>query len=119
MICRDTPTHGWVCGWLGGSVGQWMGSGHVTKYQINLDVIKIIQFCLKIYDLLRHPHLWVPLWQYPVCILNFTHKKHFCTITWVQSMMYAVAEPGFPQGGGATPQGGTNIQFGHIFPKTA
>ena len=49
MICRDTPTHGWVCGWLGGSVGQWVGSGHVTKYQINLDVIEIIQFCLKIY----------------------------------------------------------------------
>ena len=62
MICRDTPTHGWVCGWLGGSVGQWVGSGHVTKYQINLDVIEIIQFCLKIYDLLRHPHLWVGVW---------------------------------------------------------
>ena len=62
MICRDTPTHGWVCGWLGGSVGQWVGSGHVTKYQINLDVTKIIQFCLKIYDLLRHPHLGVGVW---------------------------------------------------------
>ena len=62
MICRDTHTHGWVCGWLGGSVGQWVGSGHVTKYQINLDVIEIIQFCLKIYDLLRHPHLWVGVW---------------------------------------------------------
>ena len=32
-----------------------MGSGHITKYQINLDLIKIIKFCLKIYDLLRHP----------------------------------------------------------------
>ena len=52
MICRDTATHGWVCGWMGGSVGQWVGSGHITKYQINLDLIKIIQFCLKIYDLL-------------------------------------------------------------------
>ena len=37
---------------MGGSVGQWVGLGHITKYQINLDVIKIIQFCLKIYDLL-------------------------------------------------------------------
>ena len=46
-------------GWIGGAVGQWVGSGHVTKYQINLDVIEIIQFCLKIYDLLRHPHLWL------------------------------------------------------------
>ena len=52
MICRDTPTHGWVCGWMGGSVGQWVGSGDITKYQINLDLIEIIQFCLNIYDLL-------------------------------------------------------------------
>ena len=41
---------------------QWVGSGHITKYQINLDLIEIIQFCLKIYDLLRHPHLWVDVW---------------------------------------------------------
>ena len=68
MICRDTPTHGWVHRWLGGSVGQWVGSGHVTKYQINLDVIKIIQFCLKIYDLLTPTPMggcmdqWVGQW---------------------------------------------------------
>ena len=42
-------------GWVGGSVGKWMGSGHITKYQIKLDLIEIIQFCLKIYVLLRHP----------------------------------------------------------------
>ena len=52
MICRDTPTHGWVCGWMGVSVGQWVGLGHITKYQINLDLIEIIQFCLNMYDLL-------------------------------------------------------------------
>ena len=40
-------------------MGQWVGSGHITKYQINLD---LIQFFLKIYDLLRHPHLWVGVW---------------------------------------------------------
>ena len=45
-------------------MGQWMGSGHITKTQINLEVIKIIQFCLEIYDLLRHPHLWVGVWVY-------------------------------------------------------
>ena len=43
--------HPWVgtlvVGWMGGSVGQWVGSGHITKYQINLN---LIQFCLKIYD---------------------------------------------------------------------
>ena len=52
MICRDIPTHGWVSGWMGGSVGRWVGLGHITKYQINLDLIEIIQFCLNIYDLL-------------------------------------------------------------------
>ena len=51
MICRDTSTHGLVCGWMGGSVGQWVGLGQMTKNSINLDVIEIIQFCLKIYDL--------------------------------------------------------------------
>ena len=38
-------------GWLGGSVGKWVGSGHITKNLMNLDLIKMIQFCLKIYDL--------------------------------------------------------------------
>ena len=48
----------WVVLWMGGSVGQWVGSGQITKNLINLDLIEIIQFCLKIYDLLRHlnPH---------------------------------------------------------------
>ena len=39
---------------MGGSVvqwGQWVGLGQMTKNLINLDVIEIIQFCLKIYDL--------------------------------------------------------------------
>ena len=52
MICKDTPTHGWVCGWLGGSMGGSMGGlGQMTNNRINLDLIEIIQFCLKIYDL--------------------------------------------------------------------
>ena len=44
------------------SVRQWVGSGQITKNLINLDVIEIIQFCLKIYDLWRHPHPWVHGW---------------------------------------------------------
>ena len=36
-----------------------MGSGQNTKNLKIVDGIKIIQFCLKIYDLLRHPHPWV------------------------------------------------------------
>ena len=39
-----------------------MGPGQIIKNRINLDLIEIIQFCLKIYDLLRHPHLWVGGW---------------------------------------------------------
>ena len=45
-------------------MGQWVGPGQIIKNQINLDLIEIIQFCLKIYDLLRHPHLWVGVWMY-------------------------------------------------------
>ena len=52
MISGDPPL---MCGWLGGYVGQCVGSDQITKYQINLDLIEIIQFCLKIYDLWRHP----------------------------------------------------------------
>ena len=39
-----------------------MGSCQITKNLINLGLIEIIQFCLKIYDLWRHPHLWVGGW---------------------------------------------------------
>ena len=39
-----------------------MGPGQIIKNQINLDLIEMIQLCLKIYDLLRHPHLWVGGW---------------------------------------------------------
>ena len=45
-----------------GSVRQWVGSGQITKNLINLDLIEMIQFCLKIYDLKRHPHPWVGVW---------------------------------------------------------
>ena len=44
---------------MGSWMGQWVGPGQIIKNQINLDLIGIIQFCLKIYDLLTHPHLWV------------------------------------------------------------
>ena len=39
-----------------------MGPGQIIKNYINMDLIEIIQFCLKIYDLLTHPHLWVGVW---------------------------------------------------------
>ena len=47
---------------MGQWMGQWVGSGQIIKNGINLDLIEIIQFFLKIYDLLRHPHLWVGVW---------------------------------------------------------
>ena len=54
--------HGLVYGWFGRWVSQWVGSCHITKNLIKLDVINIIQFCLKIYDLWGHPHVWVSVW---------------------------------------------------------
>ena len=52
MFCRDAPPMGGcVGGWVGGSVGQLVRSGQITNNLINLDIIEIIQFCLKIYDL--------------------------------------------------------------------
>ena len=52
---------------MGGSTSWWvvglMGKSYVkSQNQINLDLIEIIQFCLKIYDLLRHHHLWLGVW---------------------------------------------------------
>ena len=41
----------WVDGWLVGWVGQWVGLGQMANNCISLDLIDIIQFCLKIYDL--------------------------------------------------------------------
>ena len=43
----------WLVGWMGGLVGELVGSCQITKYRINLDLNRIIQFCLKIYDLWR------------------------------------------------------------------
>ena len=37
------------------------GSGQMTNL-IKLELIDIIQFCLKIHDLWRHLHLWVDGW---------------------------------------------------------
>ena len=50
---------------MGGLLGvseSMGGSCEITNYLINLDLIKIIQSCLKIYNLLRHPHLWLDVW---------------------------------------------------------
>ena len=41
MIYRDTPTYWWVCGWMGGSVGQWEGLGQITKNLISLDLVDL------------------------------------------------------------------------------
>ena len=49
----------WVDGWFSGSMG---GVRSYYLYQINIDLIEIIQFCLKIYDLKRHCHPWVGVW---------------------------------------------------------
>ena len=50
---------GWVVMWVSLSMG---GIRSNSNNCISLDLIKIFQFCLKIYDLLRHPHLWMGVW---------------------------------------------------------
>ena len=46
---------------MGGCMGQWVVSGQMTSL-IKPELIDIIRFCLKIYDLWRHPNLWVDGW---------------------------------------------------------
>ena len=54
---------------MGGCMGQKVGSGQMTNL-IKLELINIIWFCLKIYNLLRHPYLWVD-----GCINGWAHVK--------------------------------------------
>ena len=51
LFLETPPPMGGGCGWLGGSVGQFVGLGQMTNNCISLDLIEIIQFYLKIYDL--------------------------------------------------------------------
>ena len=51
-MCRDSPTHQWVYGLVDGWVYAWVdGWGQLKslKKHLNVDLIKIIQFCSKIY----------------------------------------------------------------------
>ena len=43
-------------------MGQWVGSCQITKNRVNRHLIEIIEFCLKIYDLWTHSHLWIGVW---------------------------------------------------------
>ena len=54
-VKTSPPMGGCIFWW----VGWWVGSGQITKNLKIVNWIKIIQFCLKIYDLYRHPHPWV------------------------------------------------------------
>ena len=54
---------------MGGCMGQWVGSGQMTNL-IKLELINIIWFCLKIYNLSRHPYLWVD-----GCVKGWAHVK--------------------------------------------
>ena len=40
-----------MAGCVGGWLGQWVGSGQIINNLVKLDLIEIIQFYLKIYDL--------------------------------------------------------------------
>ena len=51
---------------MDGWVDQQVGSCKISKNEIKCDLIEIIQFCLKFYDLWRHPHVseggWLDVW---------------------------------------------------------
>ena len=52
-------------GCMGGWVDRWVWSDQITKNRIKLDLIEIIQFCLKIYDFIETPlpmGCWVDGW---------------------------------------------------------
>ena len=49
-------------GWLGGGVGQWVSSCQIVKNRANRHLIEISEFCLQIYDLWTHSHLWIGVW---------------------------------------------------------
>ena len=68
MIYGDTLTCGCMYGWLGGWVGWWVGSGKNTKNQINLALIELFQFCMKIYDLWRYFHTHTTHWSQSLVI---------------------------------------------------
>ena len=43
-------------------MGQWVSSRQIIKNRVNHHLIEIIEFCLKIYDLWTHSHLWIGVW---------------------------------------------------------
>ena len=43
-------------------MGKWVERCAIIKILIKFDLIEIIQFCLKIYDLWTHSHLWIGVW---------------------------------------------------------
>ena len=43
-------------------MGQWVGSRQIIKNRVNRHLIEILEFCLKIYDLWTHSHLWIGVW---------------------------------------------------------
>ena len=63
----------WMGGWVGSYVSQWVGSDHVTKNLINLELIEIIQICLKICRFAETPppmDRWMGEWLRPGRTLN-------------------------------------------------
>ena len=64
----------WLVEWMCGSMGR---SGQITNYQINLDLIGIIQICLKILLFVETPPAmggcvggWMDDWVYVLVMLN-------------------------------------------------
>ena len=52
-------------------------------------------------------------------VQRYLYRKNKDSFQLKNKQKYAVADPGFPRGGGANPPGGANIRFCQIFLKTA
>ena len=55
--------------------GQWVGSHQIIKNRVNRHLIEIIEFCLKIYDLWTHSHLWIGVWVGGGWVSGSVHVK--------------------------------------------
>ena len=75
MICEGTPTYGWVFGLMGGLIDS---SCDITNNQMNLELIKIIQFCVKFYESVETPlptYGWVGIWVVSCQITKMKKKS--------------------------------------------
>ena len=56
-------------------MGQCVSSCQIIKNRVNCHLIEIIEFCLKIYNLWTHSHLWIGVWLVVGWVSGSVHVK--------------------------------------------